>query len=163
MDIDISKRKFQFIRYMFDLQNYLWTIQSIDWLSPWIFIVHNTRDATISIATIDWTLLWNNWMWWWRIIDAMTLTVLTLCWCVIMAWWWWWDKEKKNSFLSPSSFIAACKANKNNNNSDRHNHDWHDLIKLNKMDRFKSRSNHRYIFFLPWHDGLLQRLLRHGL
>lgn len=76
----ISKSKFQFIRYTFDLHNYLWTIQSIDWLSPWIFVIHNTWTTTISVATIDWTLLWNHWMWWWRIIDAMTLTVLTLCW-----------------------------------------------------------------------------------
>lgn len=74
------EKKFQFIRYTFDLQNYLWTIQAIDGLSSWIFVIHNTRTATISIATIHWTLLWNNWMWWWWIIDAMTLTVLTLCW-----------------------------------------------------------------------------------
>lgn len=65
---------------MFDLHSYLWTIQSIDWLPPRILVIYDARTATISIATVDWTLLWNNWMWWWRIIDAVALTVLTLCW-----------------------------------------------------------------------------------
>lgn len=77
---EISKRKFQFIHYMFDLHSYLWTIQSIDWLSPWVLIIYNARTAAISISTVDWTLLWNDGMWRRRIIDAMTLAILALCW-----------------------------------------------------------------------------------
>lgn len=112
------------------LQNYLRTIQSIDWLSPWIFIVHNARTATISVATIDWTLLWNNWVRWWRIIDAMTLTVLTLCWCKHD---WWLDKVKNERvcvFLSQSNLLLP-----------------HDLIiyfMFNKIKSIKSSSDAKF-------------------
>lgn len=37
--------------------NYLRTVQSINWLSPWIFIVHNAR-AAIPVTTVMTWLLW---------------------------------------------------------------------------------------------------------
>lgn len=52
------EQKIQIHPFIFCVANYLWTIQSINWGSPRVFIVHNNR-STISRATINRTrLLW---------------------------------------------------------------------------------------------------------